>query len=269
VTVALLVVASAMWPTSAAVAAGGIGNDISWPQCGQPLPAQPAFAIVGVNDGRPETNNPCLAAEYRWAAASGPPALYMNTANPGRQSPGWYRRHSPDASCAPGRDVACAYNYGYSAARAAFAYANAKGPAGLGHTWWLDVETSNSWSGTDLASNVADITGALGYLRARSAVVGIYSTRFQWGVITGGAQFPELANWVPGAGSATQAATFCSPSYSFSGGPVLITQYVSQGFDYDYACPGSGRVIHPPSAGSDPIGDLLRLVGRSLNGSQP
>lgn len=210
-----------------------------------------------------------MGPEYRWAAAAGPPGLYLNTANPGPQSAGWYRRHSPDAACGPGRDAACAYDYGSHAARLAFAYANANGPSGPGHTWWLDVETTNSWSATDLASNLADITGAIDFLRSKSVVVGLYSTRYQWGVITGGASFPGLANWVPGAGSAAQAATFCSASFSFSGGPVMITQFVTHGFDFDYACPGSDAVLHPPpvaTGGHNPIGDLLWLLGHPQHG---
>src|SRR4051794_41879977 len=52
----------------AAVAVGRYGNDISWPQCGGAFPTKAGFGIVGVNGGRPFTQNPCLAAEWRGGA---------------------------------------------------------------------------------------------------------------------------------------------------------------------------------------------------------
>src|ERR671920_2353469 len=36
-----------------------LGNDVSWPQCNKALPEDPAFAIVGVNNGLANTTNPC------------------------------------------------------------------------------------------------------------------------------------------------------------------------------------------------------------------
>src|SRR4051794_41774609 len=59
----------------AAVALGRYGNDISWPQCGGAFPTKAGFGIVGVNGGRPFTQNPCLAAEWRGGVADkgGPP----------------------------------------------------------------------------------------------------------------------------------------------------------------------------------------------------
>lgn len=76
------------------------GNDISFPQCGGKYPIGQAFGIVGVNDGRPPTLDPCLGpdpttasystSELYWAVASSTGAttqprasLYVNTADPG------------------------------------------------------------------------------------------------------------------------------------------------------------------------------------------
>ena len=58
------------------------GYDISWPQCGGPYPADPAFGIVGVNKGIVYSANPCLASELIWAGGTSA-GLYANTANPG------------------------------------------------------------------------------------------------------------------------------------------------------------------------------------------
>ena len=226
--------------TRGAVAAPGLGSDISFPQCGQAYPTTPAFAIIGVNDGRPFTANPCFVSEYRWAVRSGQVEFYMNTANPGV---------SQNA----------AFAYGADSARDAYAYATSHVPAGPGHQWWLDVETANSWSG-DQGANTSVIAGALAYLRSQQVNVGIYSTRYQWGLITGGAQIPSVPNWVPGAASQAEAPGFCAARRSFSGGPVVMTQFTSQ-FDFDYVCPGvpSPPPLPPPS----PL--LTQLLQNILN----
>jgi hypothetical protein len=70
---------------------GGGGNspadyDVSYPQCGGPLPTNVLFGIVGVNDGIVFSANPCLgagnsASELQWAGQNA--ILYANTGNPG------------------------------------------------------------------------------------------------------------------------------------------------------------------------------------------
>jgi len=223
---------------TAAIAHGAIGHDISWPQCGRAYPSPSAFGIVGVTDGKPYFGNACLASEYAWAKATpGGAGFYMNTANPGRASTAvnWYGQKSPDATCAPGHDAACAYDYGYNAAAHAVGYAQAKTGKAANSTWWLDVETDNSWSPTDLLANVASIKGTIDYLRKQpGVVVGIYSTKYQWDRITGGAKV-VVANWVAGATSPADAKSRCTPAWSATGGPVVLTQYFGT-FDGDYAC---------------------------------
>jgi hypothetical protein len=257
--------AVALVSTGGAGATPTVGADISWPQCGRSFPSGAAFGIVGVSGGKPYEDNPCLVAEYRWAAATGlAPGLYMNTANPGPKSAtvSWYGQRSPNASCRPGNEAACSYDYGYGAARHAFQYANARVPAGPGHTWWLDVEIGNSWSDVDLAANLAAVVGSIDYLSAQRVPVGIYSNRYQWTKITGGARI-AVPNWAAGARNAGEAAQFCS-TRTFSGGPVLLVQYVADGFDHDLACPGADAVLRPaapPLGGPDLLGGLLRALG--------
>lgn len=236
----VLVLAASAVPASAAPV---VGVDISFPQCGRPQPVPGAFGIVGVNNGRPFTANPCLAQEYRWALASGIVEFYLNTANPDGALGG--------------------YGYGFDAARDAYATAMSQVNAGPGHQWWLDVETANSWS-PDKAANTATLTGAIDFLRSRHVAVGIYSTRYQWGLITGGASMPAVANWVPGARSAAEAPSFCSALRSFSGGPVVMAQYTTQ-FDYDYLCPGASlpaRIKVAPPAPPNLLVTIFSLLRR-------
>lgn len=232
------VAALTLAPAAAALAAprapAGTGYDVSYPQCSADLPSRPAFAILGVSDGRPYGDNPCLAGEYSWARTSRTATgFYMNTANPGVASTrlDWYGQTGPQA-CSPDDESACAYDYGYNAAQRAFDYAQAQtGVAGAG-TWWLDVETSNSWSG-DVGLNLTDLQGSIDALAAQGVTVGLYSTAYQWNQITGGAAL-AVPNWVAGAANAHQASGLCGAS--FSGGKVTIVQYPSGGLDADLAC---------------------------------
>jgi hypothetical protein len=208
------------------------GYDVSWPQCGQTLPTKPNFAVVGASNGLAYSDNPCLGVEFAWAATgTGAPALYLNTANPGAQSVHWATT-APKPCSGSSADLGCAYNYGWNAAAHAFAYATAQN-AGAG-VWWLDIEIANTWS-TNVSSNVADIQGMVDFLQGQSRTVGIYSTSFQWNQITGGKALTVL-NWVAGATSATQAATWCAPTRSFTGGTVALVQYPAATFDGDVAC---------------------------------
>src|SRR5215207_1455113 len=58
------------------------GFDISYPQCGAPYPANPAFGIVGVNGGRVFSVNSCRASQITWGGGASA-ELYINTGNPG------------------------------------------------------------------------------------------------------------------------------------------------------------------------------------------
>lgn len=180
--VGAVILASAL-PASAAASnplGADEGYDVSWPQCSgdgsvatSTLPTPGAFTVLGVDGGRPFTENSCLASLLTWAK-SGRIQLYANTANPG---PAVY---NPDGSLAarisnwpiPSRDsdsanrpkpctdaipdsIYCAYDYGYKGARTSYAHAvEAFQRANLPYApnavnWWLDLEITNTWRGHD------------------------------------------------------------------------------------------------------------------------
>lgn len=223
-----------------------VGYDISYPQCPSHFPHNAAFGIVGVNDGIAWSQNPCLAGEAGWAMSRpGAPALYMNTADPGTQSAHWNLGGPEQASCDPTDTdttstafAACAYDYGWNTAKDALTVEAAVVPAAASLTWWLDVETSNTWMGT-AAANAGDIEGSLDYLHAAGvAVAGVYSTANQWQTITGSAAFSTYTpEWVAGAGSLSQAQTACSQApFGGSNSRVMLAQYPLHGLDADLAC---------------------------------
>jgi hypothetical protein len=129
-----------------------------------------------------------------------------------------------------------AWAVGCSEASRSIAYATSQG-ATSPSSWWLDVETSNSWSSTDLSLNQYTIQGIVDtLLRQSPAAVGVYSTGYQWRTITGNLPVSGvLADWVAtGSTSAGRARAYCGTG--FSGRPVWFVQYLHGGFDTDYTC---------------------------------
>ncbi len=222
------------------------GFDISYPQCGAPYPANPAFAIVGVNGGRVFSTNPCLQSQLAWGKGSAA-EVYLNTGNPGPALSSFWPggQTTPRVCDAANPDTAdCAYDYGWNAAQYSWNQV-AEAYAALGITtspaataWWLDVETSNSWR-SDAALNVAALEGQLEYLRSVAGVtkLGFYSTTAQWGEITGGTKaFSAYPSWGAGAPSEKAARTHCVTTPGFTGGRLAMVQYIWSGFDADVRC---------------------------------
>ncbi|MFP3462080.1 hypothetical protein R5O87_14630 [Arthrobacter globiformis] len=265
-----------MTPAGAANAGGApppdhtiLGYDISWPQCGSDLPEPLGFAIIGVNGGRPNTTNPCLAAQLTWAAGTSEPAktppvaLYVNTANPGPTAKGWWPTSNvhhgahipnPYGACNGADTAACAYIYGYAMA---YDDVNRRGvPDAAHHMWWMDVETGNSWS-SNRAANAADLEGMTAYLQSIGAEAGIYSTTYQFGEIAGtvgsDSNLNKLKNWVAGATSKTSARAYCSSTPLTPGGAVALTQFTAGSYDYNYPCrPLPSKQPAPPPKRQDP-----------------
>jgi hypothetical protein len=236
------------------------GFDVSYPQCGTALPRAHAFGIVGVNGGLSTKANPCLSDQLTWAwkssglvAAQPKAQLYLNTANPGElrsQITTWPTTGStPYGACDGSNSGACSWQYGYERARNSVVsfFMPAAQAAGVDsrpgvYTWWLDVETSNTWqsgSTAALARNRATLEGMTKYLTDHTAKIGLYSTPQQWAQIVG--SVPASSNlagrnsWLAGATSVSGARAACTRPNLAPGGKVTLGQYV-QGLDHNRSC---------------------------------
>lgn len=243
----------------------GVGFDISYPQCGNKYPDSFAFAIVGVNGGRVFDRNPCFGAglyrsQLEWAGADA--ELYFNTGNPGpMESRHWPSGQSDPRTCEPddargdetddGREddtLDCAYVYGWNAAEFAHTAAlEAYVDLGWldpeadrlpdGAAIWLDVEEANSWR-RDRELNVAMLEGAVAYLESVDVDrIGFYSTPRLWGRITGGTdRFSDHPAWHAGARDRADAERRCAEESAFTGGELLMVQWVEGGLDRNIRC---------------------------------
>lgn len=248
-----------------------VGYDISYPQCGRSLPTDQYFGIVGVNGGTAATTNSCLATQLVWANkskfGSNQPKtqLYVNTANPGEvidQITTWPTSNNdktgystasinPYGSCTGANDLPCSWQYGWNRSVEAYLdrFVPAAQTAGIGqsasaYTWWLDVETMNTWQSgsTDaLARNTAALEGFAKYYQQAGGKVGLYSTGVQWSQITGNtlgatSNLNGLANWRPSGTSLANAKSNCNVAPLTPGGYISLTQYVQKNLDYNHSC---------------------------------
>ncbi len=217
---------------------GAVGNDVGSQSCATRLPPGGSFGVVGVTAGRPFHPSACLSVEYSWAQSRiYRPQFYVNLANPGRHSAHWGAGGPRVCHRTVKNDAGCAYDYGVGSAAAALSYAKAVGSNGHSR-WWLDVETDNTW-GTGragIAANLADIQGALHYLRSHlHTTVGVYTETRWWSQITGGARMIRVPVWGGGADSRHHARQNCRRR-SITGGPALLAQWIVGTVDHDLAC---------------------------------
>jgi hypothetical protein len=262
IVVTLAVVATLLaLPGTASAAPTTVGYDVSYPQCGTTLPRDRAFAVVGVNGGLSTRGNPCLAAQLTWAwgSSAGVPAqpraqVYLNTANPGElrsQITTWPKTGlTPYGSCDGSNSAACSWQYGWERTQnsidsfftPAAREARVDGRPSS-YTWWLDVETMNTWqSGSPdaLARNRATLEGMTAYLTAGGGRVGVYSTGQQWAQIVGtvppGSTLAGRDTWMAGGSSLAGAQAACFRPGLVPGGRVSLSQYVTSGLDRNLSC---------------------------------
>jgi hypothetical protein len=272
---ALLLALALAVPAVASGAAGDLGNDVSYPNCGSALPVTGTFGIVGVDGGRAFSANSCLDTESAWAATkSGTPGLYVNTGRPApADSTHWPTTASGPAPCRDASsttDMGCAYDYGWAAAADSLSRAQATVTAfdPLGVTWWLDVETANSWVQSGGVGNTAALQGEVDSLRTAGVpTVGVYSAQYSWQSITGGFTTSNAADyrsqwaasfqpkypleqsptWVAGVGTADDAAAKCG-TQSFLGTLPRLAQFADGSFDGDRQCADPAPDTTAPTA---------------------
>jgi len=251
--ICLLSAAVVLVPAVAAQARGTAvptGNDISYPQCGKTYPSHQAFGVVGVNGGKASNANPCFASEWAWAQTSSgathqaPAQLYVNTGNPGDVLAQYNVADWPTGSVAADPygtcagtwtdDMACSWEYGYERANADMTTAGS-----WTGRYWLDIETSNSWT-SDFAKNQASLEGMVYAFEQSNDTVGVYSSSGSWsalfGPVASSSSLYSLDEWRPGAKTLAKAQANCSLAPFEGNGQVVITQYVSTNLDYDYSC---------------------------------
>lgn len=243
-----------------------IGYDVSFPECGQPLPHPRAFAIVGVNGGKASTGNPCFRRELHWARQAPLTtgvrrvSLYVNTGDPGDLKERDWPRHNldpvtgkrvrdPYGVCSGRNRPSCAWQYGWNMADRDARRRKVKNPAH--YQWWLDVETANTWE-SNLTNNRADLEGMVDFFHSVGITVGVYSTDLQWarivGFVSGVSPLYTLTEWMPGASRKGGARIYCSIRPFTGGGRVVMTQWFNANtpFDGDYICARSVRYRPPP-----------------------
>lgn len=222
------------------------------------MPDELDFAVVGVNGGRVYRANPCLrpdgdaTSQLEWAGRD--VELYANTGNPGPD----LSRYWPDGQVQPREcreegliqtqdTIDCAHLYGWNAAADAYgtaleAFVSVGWAAEDAErlpwptTWWLDVETANSWR-LDPRLNVAALEGARDFLESVDVKeVGFYSTARMWLRITGGSTaFADHPAWHAGAEDLDDALARCEER-GFTGGELRMVQWVQKGLDHNVRC---------------------------------
>ena len=208
---------------------GTNGYDVSFPQCGAAAPTG-SFAVVGVNGGRPFSDNSCLRAQYSAAPTLPLPSLYINSG----YSKAYQSDISSDCSNLSRAVVGLkaqrqAWAIGCTEAESSIQYANQQGATNVS-MWWIDVETGNSWSTSNPSLNQYAIQGIVTRLGRTGLPVGVYSSAAAWATITRGSFTPQgiAADWeAPGGACATTG---------FTNSPVWLLQSIVSGSDADLAC---------------------------------
>lgn len=251
-------------PAAAAVApTAGVrltGADISWPNCpegmgipsrrssGNPMPLDSAsFVIVGLTNGPGFVPNPCLADQVAWVKAHQRwLGAYAMTTFPSRAQHATYGASGPWAADAP---RATLKNTGYQ--QAVYNVASMRTHGIDVPLVWVDVEPypTHPWS-RSVRANRAVITGAVRGYEDSGYRVGFYSYDGGWRAVVGSWRKPAYPTWYPVGPERygfREASQRCGLP-SFSGGPVMLGQWVDGARDRNVTCPrltGRAPLAHP------------------------
>lgn len=239
-----LLVAPGAPGTPSASAAVLLGQDISWPQCPSTFPpASTQFVVIGLTNGLPFTENPCVATQAGWAQGLAKPThAYTMAGFPTAAQLTAYASSGPwSASTRAGR----LSNVGY--AEATYAAATIRRVAGWQPRMvWIDVEPRDTaprrqpWPSSTTAQRVENryvIEGIMRGLRDSGLSYGLYANTTGWQSITGSWWLPGVPVWAT-AGTLdypTEALDRCTQA-SFSGGQVYLAQWWDAVSDFDRTC---------------------------------
>ncbi|MFM6852080.1 MAG: FG-GAP-like repeat-containing protein, partial [Terrabacter sp.] len=220
------------------------GHDISWPQCPSAFPpTSTQFLVIGLTNGLPFTENPCLASQAARATGLAKPThAYTMAGFPTAAQLITYGSSGPwSASSRAGR----LSNVGY--AEASYAAASIRRVAGWQPRMvWIDVEPRDTaprrqpWPSSTAAQRQENryvIEGIMRGLRAAGFSYGLYANSTGWQSITGSWWVPGVPVWAT-AGRLdypTEALDRCTQP-SFSGGKVYLAQWWDDVWDYDRTC---------------------------------
>ncbi|MDQ1619217.1 MAG: hypothetical protein QOE19_1786 [Actinomycetota bacterium] len=241
------------------------GGDISWPNCpkgmgiasrrsqGMPLPLGSAsFVVVGLTNGPGFVPNPCLADQVTWARSRAVwTAAYAMTTYPTSAQRAAFAASGPWSALTAAGQLR---NAGYQQALSNVASMRATGldvPL-----VWVDVEPypTHPWP-ANRARNRDVVRGVVRGYEDSGYRVGFYSYDGGWRAVVGAWRQPAYPTWVPvggGAGGWTRASRACGGA-SFSGGPVMMAQWVEGGRDRDITC----AALHGRAAAWHPLTNLL------------
>lgn len=203
------------------------GYDISYPQCSQGNPTGPVgFAVIGLNRGKPFSDNPCFGSQWKWAQSLQGSAIYINLADPNKGEPAKY-----------GAKIA---------SDTIKRLKNGGVPAGT--PIWLDIETHNTWTTPERSTVVINEVAAR--LAKAGYPVGIYAPPVHWFEITLNAVV-ELPVWLAlgpydSVQAGVEAAKVACTQVAFGDTQPDIVQFVTT---------ADGKALdHNLMCGLDPVG---------------